>query len=81
MITILAASGDLFSLGNNLATKLGHLALAFVALGVGLIVAGHIGRHNVGAAIVVVLLALIPVWFLADPQGAMNTLTSTVNSL
>lgn len=80
-ILLTAASGNLFSIGQNLATKLGHLGASILALVIGVIVAGHIARHSAGAAIVVVLLAIIPAWFLLDPSGAVNTLKSTMSGL
>lgn len=78
---ILFAAQDLFSIGQNLATKLGHLGASVLALVIGVIVAGHIARHSAGAAIVVVLLAIIPAWFLLDPSGAVNTLKATINGI
>lgn len=77
----LAAGGDLFSIGGNVAGKLGKLAASLLVLGIGVVAAGHVMRHNVGAAIVVVLIALVPAWFLLDPSGAMNTMKATINGL
>jgi hypothetical protein len=74
-------AADLFSMGQSLTQKLGTLAGGFLVLAIGVIAAGHVARHNVGAAIVVILIALIPAWFLFDPAGATSTLKSTVAAL
>lgn len=81
MITLFAASGDLFSIGQSLATKLGHLGGLFLALIVGVVALGLISTHRHAAAAVLVLAAIIPAWFLLDPTGAVNTLQSTIKGL
>lgn len=80
-VLLQAASSDLFSMGNNLATKFGKLGAAILALVIGILALRHITNHSHGAAIVVVLIAIIPAWFLLDPTGAVNTLKSTVSGL
>lgn len=80
-VSFYLAAGDLFSMGKSLTTKLGTLAGGLLVLAIGVIAAGHVARHNVGAAVVVVLLALIPAWFLFDPTSATNTLKATVAAL
>lgn len=76
-----AAASDLFSIGQKLAAQFGKLGASLLALGIGLAAAGHIMRHSHGAAIAVVLISIIPAWFLLDPTGAVNTLKSTISGL
>lgn len=78
---VLAASGDLFSIGQNIATKLGHLGGAFLVLIVGVVALGLIATHRHAAAVVLILAALVPAWFLFDPTGAAHTLQATVKNL
>ena len=81
MTTLYLAAGDLFSMGQTLTSNLGKLIGGLFVLGIGIVAAGHVFRHNMGAAIVVVLLALIPAWFIFDPSGATTALKSTVAAL
>lgn len=81
MVILFAAKGDLFSIGQNLATKLGHLGGFFLALVIGVVALGLIATHRHAAALVLVLAAIVPAWFLLDPTGAVHTLQATVNSL
>ena len=81
MVVLLAAKGDLFAIGQSLATKLGTLGGFFLALVVGVVALGLIATHRHAAALVLVLAAIVPAWFLLDPSGAVQTLQSTVNGL
>jgi len=72
---------DFFSIGQDLATKLGHLGGAFLVVIVGIVAVGLVATHRHAAAIVLVAAALIPAWFLLDPTGAAHALQSTVNAL
>lgn len=81
MTLLIAAQGNLFNIGQSLATKLGHLGGAFLVLIVGVVALGLIATHRHAAAVVLILAALVPAWFLFDPSGAAHTLSSTVKSL
>lgn len=80
-IILQVAAGDLFSGAQTLITKFSHLGAAVLALVVAVLAAGHVAKHSPGAAIVVVIIALIPAWFLLDPNGAINMMKSTVSGL
>lgn len=76
-----AASQDLFSVGQKLADQLGKLGGAFLVLIVGVVALGLVATHRHAAAVILILAALVPAWFLFDPTGAAHTLQATVNGL
>ncbi len=81
MHLILAAGGDLFSVGHNISGKVGHLGLEFLVIAVGIIAIGLVITHRHVAAVLLVIAAIIPVWFLGDSSGAAHSLLSTVKSI
>lgn len=81
MTSVYILAADLFSVGNSLVLKLSKLGVGLLVLVVGAIAAGHIAKDHPAGAFGVVLLALIPMFFLADPGGAASTFVSTVKAL
>lgn len=78
---ILAAGGDLFTISHTLVTRLGGLLGLILILFVGAKALAHIGNDRHGAAIGLILVAMIPAWFIFDPTGAANTLKSTIHAI
>ncbi len=77
-LAVATTATDLFSIVKTVVDEAGTTALAVVGFIIALITAAHIFKHNHGAAIVSLAFMLIPVWFLADPTGAVNALKATI---
>lgn len=74
-------AADLFTIGHNLTTRLAGLAGAILILFIGVKALGHIGNDRHGAAVGLILVALIPAWFIFDPTGAESALKSAVHAI
>lgn len=75
------AANDGFTIGTNLLGKLAKLGGAALVLFVGFKAAGHVASDRYGAAVGIVIIALIPAWFLLDPQGASSSLQAGIKAI
>jgi len=72
---------DLFSAAKSLVNSIGSLAAVAALVGIGLLALGEAARGKHGAAVILVFVAIIPLWFLLDPNGASTAYKATASHL
>lgn len=72
---------DVFSAVRSLVNSVGSLAAFAALVAVGVLALAEIGRGKHGSAVVLVLVAIIPLWFLLDPNGASSAYKATAHHL
>ncbi len=81
MTLIFGLSANLTALVNSVTTTLATVGLTVLIVVLGWKALHLVATDRIGAAFALLVVALVPAFFLANPAGAATFLANTVNSL